>query len=452
MPTTIADSFNRFNGFDSPSRTSSISSNQTQSSTDSHSTDEQRPAYGSARYKGTATKALLLPPYDAVALEQIRQAGIELEPRFFRDVELVDVDEESTEESLSVSESDYEPDSDFDSEFTYDEPIPVDYSVNNKTKSYQDYALTPQKSIKLPKGNQTPFPILLHHVLDTAASKGHGDLIHWSDNGRAIVIPDKKAFEKKVLPHFGKGIKYDSFVRQLALYNFKRVQKAPNRNKGAIYYSPEFLKGRYDLASNMGREKIKNTKVRQKADGMTLTQLQRLSKVPASSQTFPQIFKSAIESESKILSQTRLLQKRDQAPVNQETNPPHKKPKTESAPLPKPLGLQLPQTFVRQTSLIVAQSPSPQSPIVFESSGSENHFHFHGPVTVVNVNVAPDDGQEGPNLDKESVDLWDVFSDPTLFPGVEVNPPSVAQSQDASELDFNFDFSHDDLFKQVSSS
>ncbi|KAI7852114.1 HSF-type DNA-binding-domain-containing protein [Circinella umbellata] len=52
------------------------------------------------------------------------------------------------------------------------------------------------------------------------------NLIRWSVDGRAICIPDVSAFSKDILPQYFKHNNWSSFIRQLNLYEFRRVNVA----------------------------------------------------------------------------------------------------------------------------------------------------------------------------------------------------------------------------------
>ncbi|XP_065652690.1 heat shock transcription factor, Y-linked-like [Hydra vulgaris] len=105
-------------------------------------------------------------------------------------------------------------------------------------------------------------------------------VIHWSEDGHYIVIPVESYFEQKIL-HRRKGKIFKtesmkSFVRQLNLYGFHKVQSEKDeeflsllryidRNQWpqAVFKHPYFIKERDDLLENVKRRcnikrKIKN--------------------------------------------------------------------------------------------------------------------------------------------------------------------------------------------------
>ncbi|KAI8136789.1 HSF-type DNA-binding-domain-containing protein, partial [Fennellomyces sp. T-0311] len=52
------------------------------------------------------------------------------------------------------------------------------------------------------------------------------NLIHWSTDGLAICIPEVPEFSRNVLPQYFKHNNWPSFIRQLNLYGFHRVNLA----------------------------------------------------------------------------------------------------------------------------------------------------------------------------------------------------------------------------------
>ncbi len=60
-------------------------------------------------------------------------------------------------------------------------------------------------------------------------------LAAWTDDGKLLVIKDKKAFEREILPLFFKHKNFGSFTRQLNFYGFRRVQ-VTSKKFASVYF------------------------------------------------------------------------------------------------------------------------------------------------------------------------------------------------------------------------
>ncbi|CAK55737.1 unnamed protein product (macronuclear) [Paramecium tetraurelia] len=65
------------------------------------------------------------------------------------------------------------------------------------------------------------------------------DIISWTNQGTAFIVYNQDLLEKNVLQNYFKHSNYSSFVRQLNLYNFKKVKS----NEGFIFRNNFFRKG-----------------------------------------------------------------------------------------------------------------------------------------------------------------------------------------------------------------
>lgn len=71
--------------------------------------------------------------------------------------------------------------------------------------------------------NNAAFPIKLHLCLTEIKKAGLEHIVSWMPHGRAFKVHDKDAFVKSVLPRFFSQSSYESFQRQLNLYDFTRI-------------------------------------------------------------------------------------------------------------------------------------------------------------------------------------------------------------------------------------
>uniref|UniRef100_A0A7S2NQY9 HSF-type DNA-binding domain-containing protein n=1 Tax=Leptocylindrus danicus TaxID=163516 RepID=A0A7S2NQY9_9STRA len=108
---------------------------------------------------------------------------------------------------------------------------------------------TPQRSAAVPFDNGT-FPFKLHMILKQTE---HRKFISWAVHGRAWKVHDTEAFTKRVLPqYFPKQTKYASFIRQVNLWGFERINAGPD---AGYYYHESFRKNKEMMCREMIRKK-----------------------------------------------------------------------------------------------------------------------------------------------------------------------------------------------------
>ena len=89
------------------------------------------------------------------------------------------------------------------------------------------------------------------------ATNGLEHIAGWFPHGRSFAIFNPKEFEKVVMGRFFNQSKLASFIRQLNLYNFKRIAVGPDAGS---YYHEMFLRGKPFLATKIIRTRIKGAK------------------------------------------------------------------------------------------------------------------------------------------------------------------------------------------------
>jgi len=87
------------------------------------------------------------------------------------------------------------------------------------------------------------------------------NIISWKPHGRCFLVHDVPRFESIILPRFFGHNRNSSFLRQLNLWNFKRLGKSSaGRMDCGAYYNEFFLRSKKFLHRNMSRHKQKNSK------------------------------------------------------------------------------------------------------------------------------------------------------------------------------------------------
>jgi len=87
------------------------------------------------------------------------------------------------------------------------------------------------------------------------------DAIDWTAGG-SFLVKEIDSFSSVLLPKYFKSIKFCSFVRQLNMYNFHKVEDLPHSNNKSMEFSNSFfLPGRKDLLKKIHRRKtVKRSK------------------------------------------------------------------------------------------------------------------------------------------------------------------------------------------------
>lgn len=101
------------------------------------------------------------------------------------------------------------------------------------------------------------FVLKLWNILNDP--KNH-EYIQWTPDGQNFTIMSKENFENIVLPKYFKHKNYSSFVRQLNMYGWHKVQDAKSgtfnsKEEVRQFHSPNFIRGREDLLDNIVRNK-----------------------------------------------------------------------------------------------------------------------------------------------------------------------------------------------------
>jgi len=102
-------------------------------------------------------------------------------------------------------------------------------------------------------------PLFLCKVWQLVNDETNDKLVSWSFSGNSFIIHDPAKFAKQVLPNYFKHQRVDSFIRQLNMYGFRKVQSldsgALKSTIDAVEYSNEnFIKGRADLLEHIKRK------------------------------------------------------------------------------------------------------------------------------------------------------------------------------------------------------
>lgn len=146
-------------------------------------------------------------------------------------------------------------------------PILPEYVSNGVMNSNRPQALlgSIQKKKKEQQGPKTR-PAFVMKIWSMVNDNANHEYIRWNEDGESFQVVHREEFMKKILPKYFKHNNFASFVRQLNMYGWHKVQDI---NSGSLkeergqeeilqFKNPYFIKGREDLLDNIVRNKAGN--------------------------------------------------------------------------------------------------------------------------------------------------------------------------------------------------
>ena len=113
--------------------------------------------------------------------------------------------------------------------------------------------LSKKRKFKKISKAEPSFLVKLYKILNENESNPY---IHWSEDGKAVIISDSSGLTKKVLPKYYNQHNFASFVRQLNMYNFHKV-RTDQKTGEQKYIHNDFVKWKTIKVIQSIRRKIK---------------------------------------------------------------------------------------------------------------------------------------------------------------------------------------------------
>lgn len=138
--------------------------------------------------------------------------------------------------------------------------IVPDYVSNGVSQRQQ--ALLGSVKRKKDQGSKTK-PAFVVKIWNMVNDPANHDYIRWTDDGQAFLVVHREEFMKLILPNYFKHNNFASFVRQLNMYGWHKVQditsgtmkESANLEEVLKFKNPDFIRGREDLLDNIVRNK-----------------------------------------------------------------------------------------------------------------------------------------------------------------------------------------------------
>jgi hypothetical protein len=157
-------------------------------------------------------------------------------------------------------------------------PLKIDTSVISKSTPVSP---TSQSSSPQPTSasstTQSPRPTksssnntFVHKLYQMLSDPKQSNFIKWNDTGLSFTIRNVQGFSHNVLPLHFRHSNFSSFVRQLNMYGFHKVNKSTpstkgNENQVWEFYHPKFIRGKPHLIEEIKRKQIENENWRSNA-------------------------------------------------------------------------------------------------------------------------------------------------------------------------------------------
>ncbi|KAI8645162.1 HSF-type DNA-binding-domain-containing protein [Parasitella parasitica] len=172
------------------------------------------------------------------------------------------------------------------------------------------YASITSQPVQIPQKSTTA-STFVHKLYNMVLDDQFQHLIAWNYTGASFIVCNIMEFARDVLPKHFKHNNFSSFVRQLNMYGFHKVNKSPRGHRTLAenqiweFSHSRFIRDRSDLLDEIKRKTMESDTVRRETDlhahmaMMQMSQSDMLQQINHLHDTFNQIVKELHETKQK---------------------------------------------------------------------------------------------------------------------------------------------------------
>ncbi|KAL7335312.1 hypothetical protein PS15p_200804 [Mucor circinelloides] len=190
------------------------------------------------------------------------------------------------------------------------------YTNANATQSTSQLPPPPPNTTQKPVHTNT----FVHKLYNMVVDVHYQHLISWAYTGSSFIVCNIMEFSRDVLPKHFKHNNFSSFVRQLNMYGFHKVNKSPRGHRTLAenqiweFSHPKFLRNRPDLLDEIKRKSMETDNARRDNGDLQghvamlqASQSEMIQQIQNLYENFTQVIKELEETKQKQESQQQFM-------------------------------------------------------------------------------------------------------------------------------------------------
>ncbi|KAI9028981.1 HSF-type DNA-binding-domain-containing protein [Phycomyces nitens] len=160
----------------------------------------------------------------------------------------------------------------------------------------------------------------VHKLYNMVVDTQYQHLIAWNYTGSSFIVCNIMEFSRDVLPKHFKHNNFSSFVRQLNMYGFHKVNKSPRGHRTLAenqiweFSHPKFLRNRADLLDDIKRKAMETDPIRREGSDlqahmamMQMSQSDMMQQIGHLFENFQQVVRELSDAKRKQAQQQQML-------------------------------------------------------------------------------------------------------------------------------------------------